>query len=55
MMEKENNISPKDFELVKLADTADEVAKHVLDFYSHMLFSHEFLRDSHNSLNQLTT
>jgi uncharacterized protein (TIGR00730 family) len=34
MMEKENNISPKDFELVKLADTADEVAKHVLDFYS---------------------
>ena len=28
MMEKENNISPKDFELVKLADTADEVAKH---------------------------
>jgi uncharacterized protein (TIGR00730 family) len=34
MMDKENNISPKDFELVKLADTADEVAKHVLDFYS---------------------
>jgi uncharacterized protein (TIGR00730 family) len=34
MMEKENNISPKDFELVKVADTADEVAKHVLDFYS---------------------
>ena len=34
MMDRETNISPKDFELVKLADTADEVAKHVLDFYT---------------------
>jgi len=34
MMDKENNISPKDFELVKLADNADEVAKHVLSFYT---------------------
>jgi hypothetical protein len=34
MMDKEVNISAKDFELVKLADTADEVAKHVLDFYT---------------------
>jgi hypothetical protein len=34
MMKKESNISPKDFELVKLADTAEEVLKHVLDFYT---------------------
>jgi hypothetical protein len=33
-MKKESNISPKDFELVKLADTAEEVLKHVLDFYT---------------------
>jgi hypothetical protein len=34
MMKKESNISSKDFELVKLADTAEEVLKHVLDFYT---------------------
>jgi uncharacterized protein (TIGR00730 family) len=34
MMEKETNISAKDFELVKLANTAEEVVKYVLDFYT---------------------
>ena len=34
MMEKENNISPKDFDLLKLADTAEDVVGHVLNFYT---------------------
>jgi uncharacterized protein (TIGR00730 family) len=34
MMEKESNISPKDFDLVKVANTAEEVVRHVLDFYT---------------------
>jgi len=34
MMEKENNISPKDFDPLKLADTAEEVVGHVLNFYT---------------------
>jgi uncharacterized protein (TIGR00730 family) len=34
MMEKESNISLKDFDLVKVANSAEEVVKHVLDFYT---------------------
>ena len=34
MLVIEKNISPEDFDLLKLADTAEEVTKHVLDFYS---------------------
>ena len=34
MLVVEKNISPEDFDLLKLADTAEEVTKHVLDFYS---------------------
>lgn len=34
VMEKEKNISPEEVDVLKLADTPDEVAKHVLDFYS---------------------
>jgi uncharacterized protein (TIGR00730 family) len=34
MLVLEKNISPEDFDLLKLADTAEEVTKHVLDFYS---------------------
>lgn len=34
MLVLEKNISPEDFDLLKLADTAEEVTKHVLNFYS---------------------
>jgi uncharacterized protein (TIGR00730 family) len=34
MMEKESNISEKDFDLVKIANTAEEVVQHVLTFYT---------------------
>jgi len=34
MMDIENNISPDDFDLLKIADTADEVAEHVKSFYT---------------------
>jgi len=34
MMDMENNISPDDFDLLKIADTADEVAEHVKSFYT---------------------
>src|SRR5664279_5443373 len=34
MMERENNISPPDFALLKVADTADEVAQHIMQFYT---------------------
>ena len=34
MLLKAGNISPEDMELLKVADTADEVAQHVLQFYS---------------------
>ncbi|MBS1654136.1 MAG: TIGR00730 family Rossman fold protein [Bacteroidetes bacterium] len=34
MMEKEKNISPEDLDLLKIADTPEEVAEYVLDFYS---------------------
>jgi uncharacterized protein (TIGR00730 family) len=34
MLRQSNNISPKDLELLKIADSAEEVADHVLDFYS---------------------
>jgi uncharacterized protein (TIGR00730 family) len=34
MMERENNISPPDFDLLKVADTADEVARHIMQFYT---------------------
>jgi len=34
MMEKEKNISPGDIELLYLADTPEEVATHVLHYYS---------------------
>ncbi len=34
MMKKENNISEKDLELLKLADTAEEAVQHILHFYS---------------------
>ncbi len=34
MLVVEKNISPEDFDLLKIADTAEEVTKHVLDFYS---------------------
>src|SRR5215813_14748278 len=34
MMTQENNISPKDFDLLKMANTAEEVVEHVLNFYT---------------------
>lgn len=34
MMHRENNISPADLDLLKVADTADEVAEHVKAFYT---------------------
>ncbi len=34
MLKKSGNISPNDLDLLKVADTASEVAEHVLDFYS---------------------
>jgi len=34
MLEKEKNISTEDFNLLKLADTPDEVANHVLQYYA---------------------
>jgi uncharacterized protein (TIGR00730 family) len=34
MLEQSNNVSQKDLDLLKIADTADEVADHVLDFYT---------------------
>ena len=34
MMERSGNISPKDLDLLFVADTADEVAQHVLNFYA---------------------
>ncbi|HVZ55090.1 MAG TPA: TIGR00730 family Rossman fold protein [Chitinophagaceae bacterium] len=34
MMEKEKNISPADYDLLKTADTAEETVQHILDFYS---------------------
>ncbi len=34
MLVVEKNISPEDFDLLKLADTAEEVTKHVLAFYA---------------------
>lgn len=34
MLTAYNNISPKDLDLLRIADTADEVAAHVLDFYT---------------------
>jgi uncharacterized protein (TIGR00730 family) len=34
MMDMENNISPDDFDLLKIADTAEEVAEHVKSFYT---------------------
>jgi predicted Rossmann-fold nucleotide-binding protein len=34
MLHKYGNISPHNLELLQIADTADEVARHILDFYS---------------------
>ncbi len=34
MLTKESNISPQDIDLLKIANTPDEVAQHVLEFYS---------------------
>src|SRR4051812_22703218 len=34
MMDTEHNISPADLEMLKVADTADEVAEHVRNFYT---------------------
>ena len=34
MLSKHNNISAKDLDLLVIADTADEVAAHMLDFYT---------------------
>jgi uncharacterized protein (TIGR00730 family) len=34
MMDAEKNVSPADLELLKIADTADEVAEHVMQFYT---------------------
>ena len=34
MLQKHGNISPHNLELLKIADTAEEVAEHVLDFYT---------------------
>jgi hypothetical protein len=34
MLEQSANVSQKDLDLLKIADTADEVANHVLDFYA---------------------
>jgi hypothetical protein len=33
MLEQHGNISPHNLDLLKVADTADEVAAHVLAFY----------------------
>jgi uncharacterized protein (TIGR00730 family) len=35
MLEKENNISPGDLEMIKIFDTADEVVGYLHEFYSH--------------------
>ena len=34
MLEVENNISPKDLDLLMVVDTADEAVKIINDFYS---------------------
>ena len=34
MMDTENNISPADFDMLKIADNADEVAEHIKLFYT---------------------
>jgi predicted Rossmann-fold nucleotide-binding protein len=34
MEEKHNNISPQDVDLLKLANNAEEVVQHVLNFYT---------------------
>jgi hypothetical protein len=34
MLKQANNISAADLELLKIADTPDEVAEHILNFYT---------------------
>lgn len=42
MLEQENNISPKDLELINLVDTADEAVKCISDFYNDYLLKPNF-------------
>ena len=42
MLEEEHNVSPKDLDLVKIVDTADEAVKHIVDFYSKYLLKPNF-------------
>jgi predicted Rossmann-fold nucleotide-binding protein len=34
MLQQNANISPGDLQLLKIADTPDEVARHILNYYS---------------------
>jgi uncharacterized protein (TIGR00730 family) len=42
MMDQEHNINPKDLDLFKIVDTADEAVKHIVDFYSKYLLKPNF-------------
>ncbi|PIQ15814.1 MAG: TIGR00730 family Rossman fold protein [Flavobacteriales bacterium CG18_big_fil_WC_8_21_14_2_50_32_9] len=42
MLEQENNISPKDLDLINLVDTADEAVKCISDFYDDYLLKPNF-------------
>ena len=42
LLEQENNISPKDMDLFKVVDTADEVVEHFTNFYTDNLLKPNF-------------
>lgn len=42
MLEEEKNINAIDLDLFKIVDTADEAAKHIVDFYSKYLLKPNF-------------
>lgn len=42
LLEQENNISPKDMDLIKVLDTADEVVEHFTNFYADNLLKPNF-------------
>ncbi len=42
MLEEEHNISPDDLNLFVIVDTAEEAAKHIVDFYSRFLLKPNF-------------
>ena len=42
VLEKENNIHAIDLELLKIVDTAEDAANHIVDFYSKYLLKPNF-------------